>query len=357
MIMDALSGELSPKSRRMPVFLAALVAGIGEFLLFSILPLTLWNLLLVHGIFSSAAGAFLLFNPRNNRSLPDPLFSALFLVCFLPLGPPGVLFFFCIAGFRALFMRDRQTFMDWYLALFPEEHRTLAQRLAVMLESGREEVPDRENLSSFLDFITHGTREEKQAVLSLLARRFKPSFAKVLRVAAADQDPTVRVMAATAVANIEDRFQESRNRLLKLAAEEDRPETLLKLARLYDDYAFTGLLDPERELENRTEALHAYRRYLDAVPHDGEAWFAKGRLLMRMEGDLDEAVTALTRALSHLMDTSQVLPWLLEGYFRKKDYQRIRELAQEFGGELLGKCSPTDPICRAVLLWSGEEAA
>ena len=103
--------------------------------------------------------------------------------------------------------------------------------------------------------------------LSRMTERFDASFSPAFNKALNDRSNTIRVQAATAVAKIEKQFM---NRLMRITeAAELYPndiEIKLVMAEHYDDYAFTGILDNERERINRRRALKHYQEYLKECP-------------------------------------------------------------------------------------------
>ena len=104
------------------------------------------------------------------------------------------------AGFAYLAQRayrsEARSFQTWYFTLFPPR----AQRKATTWYDLSKALGD-ENagaVESFADLIRFGDIDQKLAIVALLARRFEPRFAPVLKAALQDPDATVRVQAATA---------------------------------------------------------------------------------------------------------------------------------------------------------------
>ena len=214
--------------------------------------------------------------------------------------------------------------------MFPESHHKLADRLYEELAVGVGTGSGSEQVVPFVDVIDHGA--QKQIAIGLMSRQFQPSFAPALRAALNDPDNSIRIQAATAITNIENRFQtrseslEDRGGSAGGTAGPKSQQYLLELAQHYDQYAFTGLLDPDRERRNREQALAAYRSYLEATPDDLGASVAVGRLLMR-NGQVNEAVEWLGAARSRLGASLRIDTWYMEGLYALRRYREVRVLA------------------------------
>jgi tetratricopeptide (TPR) repeat protein len=287
----------------------------------------------------------------RKRIGPEPSLIALTTLSLGPLGNAGILVMFVI---YFLLGQHSQGFMDWYIALFQEENKTSAQDLFDRLETGRVRSEDSEAIVSFADFLIFGTPEQKQAILMLLAKNFRPAFGPVLLQAINDEDATIRVMAATAAAHVENDFLEKSLALKKQS--EDRPndfDAQMALAYLLDDYGFTGLLDPDRERENRTSASAIYRRCTGLEPNDARPWFAMGRLSLR-GGDNAQAIACFHEALSLGKSRTDVAVWLIEAFFKEKRFGELRQLASELDHDLDSLSALNENVKRAVHLWRGE---
>lgn len=322
------------------------------------------NLLAAGGAWSSLAlihlaAATLLaawFLTLHRRALPLRE-GVILLVCGGSMGPFGAGGFLVMLLLLRLFRRQARDFLSWYLELFPEEERSAAQELAGQLLSGRAKDDDRENVASFNDFLVHGSPSQKQAILALLARSFRPAFAPSLRAAKNDEDATVRVMAATAVSHIENRFQADTSDLQERCQRQPEDYDLhLKLAFLYDDYAFTGLLDPDREADNRRLAGQYYRRCAELRPDSPQPWQLQGRLHLRA-GETTEAITCFEAAVAHGQPPSSLSVWLMEAHFQRGEFERVRELANQHGAQLEASNQISEETKRSIQFWMGGQAA
>lgn len=277
-------------------------------------------------------------------------------VAVVALGPVGSLGIMLMVVLLAMFRRQAKGFLEWYLSLFPEDERSVGRDLYDRLITGRARDDDSESVASFADFLDHGTPQQKQTILALLARNFRPVFAPALRGAMNDSDATVRVMAATAVARIENSFLEQSLRFR--AACEEKPNdyaTWLDSARLFDDYAFTGILDADREKENRIRAHEAYLRCAGIDPAQAAPIIALGRLALR-SGKAEEASTWFERSIELAPGRVDLVVWLMEALFKRGDFSRVRSLSVGLGEDLDQVAGLIEEVKRSVRLWRGEMA-
>lgn len=234
--------------------------------------------------------------------------------------------------------RHTTPILDWFDSLIPPVEVRNSEVLADRIHADREDFSSKRGVVSFLDVIQLGTREQKQRALAEMARNFCPSYSKILKRSLTDLSNAIRVQAATVIAKIQDVYIEKLFRLLQ--KQEDNlhdPQVVLSLAKHYDNYAFSGILDPVEEEDNRQQALLMYRAYLRNVPDDVEVLVAVGRLYLRND-DLEEAYQWFKGLLENrqIHDT-QVIIWYLEVLFRMHKYEKLRELATQFSSQLLNE--------------------
>lgn len=248
---------------------------------------------------------------------------------------------------------QHHTIDEWYAQLFPrfapDAHAALWRRVGQRASDRKQPL----DVIPFLDLLQHGTLPQKQSVISLISSTFTPAFAPALRAALTDAQNVIRVQAATAIARLENQFLEETWRLeAALKADAGNIEALTALARHYDDYAFTGLLDAGRERDCRDKALAYYEQALALAPRDVTVATRLGRLRLRL-GRYPEAEAALRVAAAATNEHEPRL-WLMECYFRQRRYEDLRDLARETregGANLANWPVEVAPMLR---LWMGE---
>lgn len=240
-----------------------------------------------------------------------------------PLGPAMVI---GLCVLLPWFNRSARPFEEWYAGLFPDEDQDAADRLYERIVSGREEaVADTSSLASLTDILLTGSTRAKQAVVALLARRFRSDFAPALAMALSDPEPTVRVQAATASAAIEERYH-GRKIDLEAAAglRPDDPSAWLALAHHLDEYAYAGVLDPDRQTATMLDAHSAYEKAERLGADDPEGIrLTRGRLLLRL-GRLEEAEDLLATLFENARDPGAAM-WRAECLFRLGRFEALRQ--------------------------------
>ncbi|PJK28798.1 tetratricopeptide repeat protein [Minwuia thermotolerans] len=286
---------------------------------------------------------------------PSRLLTLLALSTFF-LGPFGPLGTLLALGLHALFRRRATPFEEWYASLFPEEVDMPSRRLFEMLTRGLADAAGQENVTSFTDVLQYGSIEQKRAVISLLSRDFRPEFAPALLSALSDPNPAVRVQAATAAANIEGDFLE---RAIELETRARRhpgdAEAQVRAARHFDDYAYSGILDEDRQRENRDKAQTYYRKALELDPARHDATLGVGRLLVR--GDrLEEAESWFEEGFRRGVLGPSELSWYMEAAYRLGDFDKLRYAVAAFGDDILAGPGASDRMRDVIRVWQGHGA-
>jgi hypothetical protein len=307
-------------------------------------------LALIHGGLVTAMAIWIAIRRRGQWGMRMPALLMLTVAATGPFGAAGTLLTLLL---HAIYRRSASTFESWYMSLFPEDERSAANDLYDLLATGREVSADHASVASFTDVLSFGSTEQKQAVIALLARHFRPAFAPALKQALADTNPAIRVQAATAAAQIEGEFHETSVRVEDAARKQPRSfEAHWALARHLDDYAFSGLLDMQRASENRARALEAYRHCLEIEPNHAEARAAVARILMR-EGRIAECETWIEQAIADNAAPAKMLDWQLECLYRLGRYDELRQAATRRADVLAAEVGTPQPVKEAVDLWAG----
>jgi hypothetical protein len=266
-----------------------------------------------------------------------------------PLGPLGVGLAMLHERRRAVHARSLEA---WHETLFPPTGPDQQAELWRRIGQRASDRPADQRVTPFLDVLTFGSVQQRQAVVGIIAMQFKPAFAAALKLALRDPHNVVRVQAATAIARLEHEFLE---RTVSLEAAVSRApqdaEAILALASHYDDQAFNGLLDEARAQECRTKAVGGYEDYLRQRPGDAGVELKLARLLLRQH----QPAAAESR-LRRLVDDGHrgARLWLMESLFVQRKYAEMRRLAQAAADEV--EPSLAFEVDEALGLWAGREA-
>lgn len=308
--------------------------------------------LLVHVALCGAVGFWVYRRWTRQRDYALSLVLATTTVFLGPVAPATLL----VVHPYFLFARSRATtFHEWYLSLFPEENQRLPERLYDSII--RHEVPGRQASSvvSFMDVIRHGAAQQKLAVISLIARAFRPAFTPVLKAALNDDANEVRVQAATAIAKLTDDYLERMQTLEdRAAANPDDIEVIEQLARAYDDFSFAGILDANHEHATRSRALDLWLKVAEAEPDHPIAPMAVGRLLMRLER-YELASSWMERAIAENRASPQMLAWYMESLFRQGRLDELRQVVRARGDSIEDRQPISAKALSAVRLWRSAE--
>jgi hypothetical protein len=294
--------------------------------------------LLAHGVITVALGAHLWRVWAGNQlgfALPLTVATAV-------AGPIGAGSMLAAMLLTEFFRRSAKPAADWLDGL--DEARGSGTRTNPSRD--REGAVSAVEVTPLMDILEMGDELQKQEVVALVTRSFRPALAPLLKRALEDSSNAIRVQAATAMARIEGRFLHRAMQLDQLAAKKPGSSDVARdLAHLYDDYAFTGLLDPVRERENLQLARQWYETWIALEPNRAEAHFALGRLLIRCE-EWEQADYHLEKA------GGDASVWRLETLFRLGRYEEIPALAASLNCE-----DPLMPLSlrQAAQLWTTEE--
>jgi tetratricopeptide (TPR) repeat protein len=294
-----------------------------------------------------AAGAWLRADDRDEQRLLQLLAAS--LPFFGPVAPVMLLLVYPV------YLRFRATatpFDDWYRTLFPEAERPLSAQIYQSIM--RNEVPrgDYSPVVSYMDVMRDGPVQQRIAVVASVARNFRPVFAPVLNAAIADDNPEVRVQAASAVAKLTDDFV-GRVQALEaaVAAAPHESKRLRDLAQAYDEYAYTGILDAAMEQNNRLRALQLWIAYCEMEPKDRDAALAVGRLLMRLER-YHLAAQWLESAFTEGRASRQAVLWYMEVLYELGRTDVLRRIAGQAVTDLAQDRKLSSNAVSAVQLWA-----
>jgi tetratricopeptide (TPR) repeat protein len=332
------------------------LALLGESTAFYLYFAGILSLSLLATLHLAVVGILLLYWGFVWRREGDQLVALLLLSMTLVLGPLGPLGTALCLLLTHRFRKSSQSFQEWYESLFPSVLTEYAKEVLEQVEAAETDSSHASGPVPFIDVMTVGSFRQKQIVLGLIAKHYRPVFAKTLLLALRDESNAIRVQAATTMARIENRFLSRTVKLIK-EVEESRnaPASLLRLAQHYDDYAFTGLLDTTRERENRAKALETYKKYLELNPADPAVRNAVARILVRRKA-IDEAIEWIRESVEQGYSSPQMLLWWVECEFERGSWNKVRELVGS-NGEFFGRQDFPNKLSEALELWNRKSSA
>jgi polysaccharide biosynthesis protein PelE len=246
-------------------------------------------------------------------------------------------------------------FSKWYEAIYPEFPSTQEQELYESITSGKDETAASYSVISFNDMMNFGSEGQKRRAITKMTDQFHPLFAPVFKLALQDESNTIRVQAAASIVKIENQFSQTLHQIERLEQKSPKDSALkLGLARYYDSFAFTGILDENREAENRKLALQKYKQYLDMRSNDIEARIEAGRLLLR-SNQAEQAVELFQDCIKAGYGNDTVKFWLLEAYYQSERYEDLRRLAPEMLKHVENAQEIRPRLSQAIKFWGSSE--
>jgi len=268
------------------------------------------------------------------------------------MGPVATLGTILSTVLGVFYIRYRSSFDEWFRSIFPKGETTLPEEIVEGIELGRDDNPFEYSVIPFMDVMEVGNEAQKRHALSRMTSSFHPRFASTFRKALTDDSSAIRVQAATSISKIENTFHEKLLKIVQLHREYPKNPTIKRaLAEYYDDYAFTGLLDPERERVNREKARELYLEYLQMRPEDVDIRLRVGRLLVRA-GAVDDAVNWLKHSLDEGYSNDSLKLWYMECLFNAGRFQDLRSAASTFRIDLTNYKDLQPEMVESVHLWA-----
>lgn len=308
---------------------------------------------LLHCIISAALAFYSLLVHRAGGDLRFPLLVMVTTAVMGPVGAAGCIL--SILLYALLYRHTATSFIEWFTAIFPEQSHKHSERLYEEILAHHR--PDhRINVAPFHDIMALGSESQKREAISKMSRHYKPFFAPMLREASNDNSNMIRVQAATAISHIENAYLDHSLALEKALEANSRDKELLFAAAIhYDNYAFTGILDADREEYNRRRAYELYTRFLEREPSNIKARQNIGRLLVRSD-DITTATDWLGKCLDDGYVSPEILLWYMECLYKQNKYSSLRYITSTYYDEIKNITSYPRHIVESIALWSNQEA-
>jgi hypothetical protein len=306
-------------------------------------------LILLHCV---AVGLLVLFNFICYRRKEDLRYPLLLLLAVFGLGPFGIAGLFIFMLLRPLISLLASPFSKWFHDLFPE-HGNIFTNVFQRIKSGWDDYSKPVEIIPFHDFFTYGSLIQKQAVLDQVAEHYKAEYTPILKEALKDPSNVIRIQAAAIEAKIDHDFEFQLKELVRARSPRD-PDTLYRIAKHYDYYAYLNVFNPIRERECQQQAIQYYQQYLKKQPDESKAWLSVGRLLVRIK-DYSGVIKWFEEFKKQFKEHSlNMYPWYLEALYHQKDYEQLSSEARQILPTLRKQQFPQE-ILDNIAVW-GENA-
>ncbi len=228
---------------------------------------------------------------------------------------------------------------EWIRSYFFYEEKEASEKIHERITFGLDNLKPAHDIEPLQDILETGTVLQKQMVIAKITRYFCPQFSPFLLQAIQDENPAVRVQAATAMAKIERDFMTQYIALED--ALENNPgdyETRLRLAQLYDSYAHAGLIDEESRKSCREKAISIYENCLKEQGNS-QLRHLLARLYVR-HGFYGKAEAILYPEIESGAIPFTGMLWYMEALFHLKKFKPLRQVAGQYIPMLSGAGNP-----------------
>lgn len=272
-----------------------------------------------------------------------------------PVGAVGIL----LTALVFVFSRESATPFDtWYEEILPEKMTPPEERMIEYLRLwGHEAEVQNRDLIPFTDILVSGSVKEKQSAIDIIVKNYHPLFSAVLRGALKDPVNTIRTHAVAAITRIEEMYQDKALLLEeKMVAHPDDAESILNLAKHFDEHANAGLSDVDTLAGYRLQAEKLYRQFHDLKATNTSVLWLLGRLLIRDERSR-EALLVFDEALkiSGNVAKPQQRIWHWECLYDLRRFSILREQVQMHYEQVLIDPALPKPLLESIALWVRHE--
>lgn len=186
------------------------------------------------------------------------------------------------------------------------------------------------NIQSFTDIINAlGNVELKIKIIDQLSKTQTQWAIDLLKKAQDDLSPEVSYVAATALVNIETPILEDISHWKKLNSLNDQDVTVhIKLASLYWNYCYLGILDETNETFYLSLAEKSYEKALNLQPDKSEILLELGKVYLKLK-KTDKAELCINKYIDHHPKDKNGYIWKAEMLYLSKNYSALKLFLKE----------------------------
>lgn len=237
--------------------------------------------------------------------------------------------------------------------LLPEFEEHSIVEAAHRLRSGLDRVDADTTPVPFLDIMSYGSVEQKRAVMSICLRHFSPQLTNVLRVGLHDPSNSVRVLAATAIVALKEKYQERFDALEReLELHPDHLDNVEAFADHASAFALSHIIGEEQTAHVRQYAISAYQKLHQHLQPSSKNVISLARLYLE-ENNPEAAMQELKPWIDRSDDNVLTILCLYgDALFRAKRYEELRELSRK-GLVAMSKANfESDEMNDILALWA-----
>ncbi|MCB1148525.1 MAG: tetratricopeptide repeat protein [Chlamydiia bacterium] len=279
------------------------------------------------------------------RRQEEARFIAVGFIFLTTMGPFGAAMMLLLLLLYWVFKRGADPLTSLLEAIFPKIQEYRGQQVSDRIIFGLDSFAEEMTTLPLIDIMRFGSEKQKMGAINKMMRYYKPDFIPALKIALDDPSNAVRVLAGTAVAEIESKLHEEfvvRQKAWKRATGD--LNTLLQLADFCKSYSEMSFIDMERNKAMRSAALKYYEMYLAERSRDDEVKLKAAELLLQ-EGRYQQA----EKILNSLYEGSstfrrEAYQLLMELYFQQERYEEMRAFTEKHAQELKPLIESADPL-------------
>lgn len=242
---------------------------------------------------------------------------------------------------------------EWHEHLFPNLVADPIDAQIDAIDRHQPGLQPNNEIELFYDVLRWGKLSEKEHVLSLISRSYRPEFAPVLCEALSGDDLRLRAQAAAGLSLLETRTSARLSGLQQAwrAATTGgaKIEAAIVLAQALSTAAHSGLYEENRTVEMRREIAALLSPIVAAGSSDPARAATLSAILGRtmiLVGDVDAAVVTLAPVVAASEHAEAAFGWLVEALFRKSDFMGLTALItrrRDLAVALVARAGPLAP--------------
>ena len=224
---------------------------------------------------------------------------------------------------------------DYESAVYTDEGKLkLLDNLRRIDSSKPDTLASRLDIISYKEILELGEAQDKINLIGMLSFTPIKENISLIREALDDEDEMVRILASTAMQKMDYFFQSQIHLLTKtLSNAKNDYITYFELAKIYDDYAYSGLIPNESLAYYQEKTLSFYSLAREFANDKKEITYGYLRALIRAK--------RLTKAKELLISTSAAMDdvfysfWLAEIEFLEKNYKTVEDILMRLDKEVI----------------------
>lgn len=164
---------------------------------------------------------------------------------------------------------------------------------------------------NYYDIVELGTTKQKQQAIAKILQHFQPGFAPILFSLVNDQVSCIRVLAATAINTIDQKYTELMLDQEKIVEKYPKNlKELKKLALILEAYLSLNILDEDRRVKVQEQITSLFERLYKELPDDPEVLYFYAKSL-ESRGKIDQAYGVLYQLIEKNLEINPNMKLLL----------------------------------------------